>query len=410
MFYNRDMRGGQGERRSFRIMFRWLCENRPEIAVKNIPNVPFYGRWDDLLLAVDTTVEPVALDYIAHSLQLGDKLCAKWMPREGKHFNELSKRLRKYMGLSPKDYRKMLAGNTSVVENFMCKNAWGKIDYNHVPSVASTKYRSAFGKHDHERYAAWLESLSKPESGNKIHADAIFPHSLVNAYIKDWNYYLNDSRGNLDLTVEAQWKALPDYVPDGASFIPVCDLSGSMQGEPMCVSASLGIYLSERNKGPFKDAYITFSAIPSLQVVTGTLRDRLIGMKLGSIAENTNLEAVFRLILSKAVDARLSAEDMPQTILIISDMQFDHCIENKSNTAMDMIRRMYSETGYTVPNVIFWNVRTSSGVPVKAGEGGVALVSGFSPSVMKNLLSGEITPEKIMLKTLLDPRYERVVI
>jgi len=409
MFYNRDVRGGQGERRSFRIMFRWLCENCPEIAVKNIPNVPFYGRWDDLLLAVDTTVEPVALDYIAHSLQLGDKLCAKWMPREGKHFNELSKRLRKYMGLSPKDYRKMLAGNTSVVENFMCKNAWGKIDYNHVPSVASTKYRTAFGKHDHERYAAWLESLSKLESGNKIHADAIFPHSLVNAYIKDWNYYRNDM-GKLDLTVEAQWKALPDYVPDGASFIPVCDLSGSMTGEPMCVSASLGIYLSERNKGPFKDAYITFSARPSLQVVTGTLRDRLIGMKLGSIAENTNLEAVFKLILSKAVDALLSAEDMPQTILIISDMQFDHCTENRSNTAMDMIKDQYGKAGYDMPNIIFWNVRTSSGVPVKMGENGVALVSGFSPSVMKNLLSGEITPERIMLKTLLDARYERVVI
>lgn len=408
MFYNRDIRGGQGERRSFRLMFRWLCDNHPEIAIKNLNNVPFYGRWDDLFVAINTPVMADALDCIAGALKVGDKLCAKWMPREGKSRGKDARVLREYLGLTPKKYRKLLAGNTQVVENFMCQREWGQIDYNHVPSVASNKYRHAFGRHDFARYSEWLESLSKPESGNKIHADAIFPHTIVKGYLTD--EYYRPGLGKVDATLEAQWKALPDYVPDGASFIPVCDLSGSMRGEPMCVSASLGIYLSERNKGPFKDAFITFSRIPRLQVLSGSLRDRLEQMNLTAIAENTDLEAVFKLVLRKATEGSVLPEDMPQTILIISDMQFDQCMDKPSNTAMDMIRRMYGEHFYKIPNVVFWNLRSSSGIPVKITESGTALVSGFSPSIMKNLLTGDMRPDKIMLKTLMDPRYERVVI
>ena len=411
MFYNRDVRGGQGERRSFRLMFRWLCENYPEIAIKNLTNVPFYGRWDDLFVAVNTPVEVPAIDTIASALKAGDKLCAKWMPREGK--GKTSGRykdamvLRKYLDLTPRSYRKLLAGNTQVIESFMCSGKWESIDYNHVPSVASNKYRHAFGKHDFTRYSAWLESLSKPESGNKIHADAIFPHTIVHGYLS--NHY-GGIKG-LDKTLEAQWKALPNYVPDGQSFIPVCDVSGSMNGEPMEVSVSLGVYLSERNKGPFKDAFLTFSGHPKLQVLTGdTLRGKIEQLETSQWDMNTDLEAVFKLILSKATSGSVPAEDMPQTILIISDMQFDQCIEKPSNTAMDMIRRQYETAGYKIPNVVFWNVRTSQGIPVKLDEQGTAIVSGFSPSIMKNLLSGEMRPDAVMLRTLLDPRYDRVVI
>lgn len=404
-FYNRDIRGGQGERRSFRMVFTYMCIGFSYLARKNLHNVPFYGRWDDLLYAIGTPVERDALDLIAHALKSGDMLCAKWMPREGKSMSKQATILRKYMGLSPKQYRKLLAGNTSVVENFMCKNDWSKINYNTVPSVASTKYRKAFHKHDHERYASWLESLSKPESGNRIHSEVSYPHTLVNAYIRD-----GIGRAKTDATLEEQWKALPDYIPEGKSFIPVCDLSGSMVGEPMCVSASLGLYLAERNKGPFKDAFITFSRIPKLQVVRGSLLERLLQMNLSLIAENTDLERVFTLILSKAKESHLDPKDLPQTILIISDMQFDSCIYNSENSAIEMIRRQYREAGYEIPNVVFWNVSTREGVPVKVTDSGVALVSGFSPSIMKGLLSGDITPRNVMLKTLLDPRYERVVI
>jgi hypothetical protein len=418
IFYNRDIRGGQGERRSFRIMFNWLCSTHPDIAIKNLPNVPFYGRWDDLFEAIGTPVWMYAFDLIASALKAGDKLCAKWMPRENKKNSNIAHALREYMGLTPKQYRKLLAGNTQVVENFMCKHEWGAIDYNHIPSMASAKYRHAFGKHDFERYSGWLASLEKPESGNKIHADAIFPHTIVQEYLNSvrniyYGYGTGRTIGGVDATLEAQWKALPDYVPDGQSFIPVCDLSGSMSSNgnlPMAVSASLGIYLSQRNKGPFKDAFITFSRSPSLQVLSGNLMNRLTEMRLSSIAENTNLELVFKMILEKSVASRVPANEMPNTILIISDMQFDQCIARPSDTAMDMIRRNYSTYGYTLPNVVFWNVNSLGGVPVKIDENGTALVSGFSPSVMKNLLSGEMRPDKVMLNTLMSERYALVTI
>lgn len=426
MFYNRDIRGGQGERHSFRLMFLWLCKTYPNIAIKNLENVPFYGRWDDVFVALGTPVEGYALDFIAHALQAGDKLCAKWMPREGKSQSKIATMLRKYMGLTPKQYRKLLAGNTEVVENFMCQRDWGAVNYNHVPSMASNKYRRAFGRHDFNRYSEWLASLNKVKPDgtvNKIHADAIFPHTIVNGYIKNmrqnpgYGYARANNQGyeiTEDATLEAQWTALPDYVPDGESFIPVCDLSGSMMSltslTPMTVSASLGIYLSQRNKGPFKDAYIAFSQTPTFVYTTGSLRDRLVQMKLSSIAENTNLEKVFSMILEKSVSENVPVEDMPRTILIISDMQFDESIEHPNATAMDMIRGKYSAHGYPVPNVVFWNVRYSVGVPVKTNALGVALVSGFSPSVMKNLLGGELNPIKVMLKTLNSERYERVVI
>ena len=407
LFYNRDVRGGQGERRSFRVMFKYLCDFYPEVAIRNLANVPFFGRWDDIFVAFGTPVEKPALDVIASALKVGDGLCAKWMPREGKSNHRVAMKIMTHLGLKPKTYRRLLAGNTKVIETFLCNREWSAIDYNHVPSVASNKYRRAFGKHDFERYSAWLESLSKPESGNKIHADAIFPHTLVHGYGLSNYGHLNP----LDKTIEAQWKALPDYVPDGKSFIPVCDVSGSMYGEPIEVCVSLGIYLSQRNKGPFKDAFITFSGRPALQVLTGdTLRGRVEQLQKADWDMNTDLEAVFKLILSKSVAGRVPAEDMPQTIIILSDMQFDQCVRSPGNTAVDMIRRMYSDAGYTVPNVVFWNLRTSSGIPVKLGEQGTALVSGFSPSIMKNLLSGEMSPDIVMLKTLLDERYARVVV
>ena len=177
-------------------------------------------------------------------------------------------------------------------------------------------------------------------------------------------------------------------------------VSGSMEGTPMEVSVALGIYLSERNVGPFKDGFITFSANPKLQILNGTLSQRVSQLARSQWDMNTNLESVFKLILSTAKKHGLSNRDLPKNIIILSDMQFDRCVYGSSKSAMDMIRSMYSSAGYTVPNVIFWNLRTSTGVPVKSTESGVALVSGFSPSIMKTLLGGNTNPMKVMLSTL----------
>lgn len=407
MFYNRDVRGGQGERRSFRIFFRYLCVYYPEVARKNLKNVVEYGRWDDLLVGLETPVEDDIYDLFLYGLKAKDKLCAKWLPREGKSMDYFAKLFMAKWKLSPRQYRRLLATHTEVVENLMCNKEWGAINYNHVPSVAINKYRKAWYRNDPERYGAWVDALAKGDKDVKVNAGAIYPHTLVGSV-------LNNRNQKLDQQTQAQWDALPDYVPEGQSFIPVCDVSGSMgmyDGVPMLVSIALGIYLSERNKGVFKDGFITFSGKPTLQVLKSkSLREKILQLHKAEWGMNTNLEAVFNLLLNKAVESGLSNSDMPQTILILSDMQFDQCVTEPNASAIKMIRRKYEASGYSMPNVVFWNLRDSTGVPVKYNEEGTCLVSGFSPAIMQNLLSGDMTPENIVNNALNNPRYEAVTV
>jgi hypothetical protein len=230
---------------------------------------------------------------------------------------------------------------------------------------------------------------------------------LVKKYLSGY-YWSNPP---VDKAVELQWQSLPNYMPEGKMILPVCDVSGSMMGLPMEVCVSLGIYLSERNVGPFKDGFITFSTHPKLQLLTGkTLRDKVGQLSTAEWAGSTNLEATFKLILDSAKRGNLSDEQVPDTLLILSDMQFNQCVRNHSESAMEMIRRMYEEAGYTLPNIVFWNLRTSHGVPVKISESGVALVSGFSPSIMKNVLSKDLNPLNVVYQTLDNERYSTVVI
>lgn len=401
VFYNRDVRGGQGERRSFRMFIRWLSENHPTVMRKNLSLVPYFGRWDDIFATFGTEIEPLSLVYIATSLREGDGLCAKWMPREGKRgYAEYGNKVRKYMGLTERSYRKMLADLTKVVETQMCENEWSAIKYEAVPSVAHNKYRRAFGRHDPYRYGQYIEKALKGEV--KINAGAIFPHDIVRNILNH-----RDANPN---SVQAQWNALPNYVPEGQSFIPVCDVSGSMSGLPMEVCISLGIYLSERNTGEFKDAFITFSAKPRMQVLKGNLVSRVGQLKTAHWDMNTDLEAVFKLILDTAIAHGLDDSELPKNILIISDMQFDQCVRQPQDNVFQMIRRMYEEAGYTLPQVIFWNLRTSVGTPVKYNQQGTAMVSGFSPSVMSGLLSGDLSPMTAMLKILNSERYSVVTL
>lgn len=420
IFYLRDVRGGQGERLAFRILFRQICLNYPEVAIKNLVNVPFYGRWDDLFCAYETPVQDSAYDLILHGLKSGDKLCAKWMPRENKSFSFLAKSLMKYFELSPRQYRKLLSGNTEVVENLMCKREWEKINYSHVPSNAMLKYRKAFRKRDTERFLAFLESLKKGES--KINSKVLYPHEIVKQF---WGKQLEKDDEEL---LQQMWDNLPDFVGDG-SFITVNDVSGSMSGDPMLISVSLGIYLSQRNKSVFRDGFITFSGNPKLQYLKGSLRERINQLHRAEWGYNTNLEAVFDLILNKAKESNLKNSDLPKCILIISDMQFDQCVGMSSSkndrysyysrnsfstfnpTALEMIKDKYNKFGYDIPRVVFWNVRNSQGIPAKKDDFGVALVSGYSPSIMMFLLKGELdkfSPIEIVKDVVYSERYERV--
>lgn len=408
LFYNRDVRGGQGERRAFRVMFRTLCEIDSGAAIRNIANVPFYGRFDDLFAALGTPVEDAALGLFAAALRAGDKLAAKWAPREGKSQAAKANLLRQRLGLDWKGYRKLLAGLSQTVETLMCAKEWAGINYSHVPSQAAFRYRKAFRKKDQVRYEEYLMKLAAGDTSVKVNAEAMFPHQLVEQYM--YKLYAMP-----DQLIEAQWKALPNFVQEGASFIPVVDVSGSMTGQPMNVAIGLGMYLAERNVGPFKDAMITFSDKPKFHTCNEpTLQARVRSAMHMDWGMSTNLEAVFAMILKRAKAAKLAPEDMPNSVLILSDMQFNECVTTPSASALDMIERMYREAGYTKPQVVFWNLRTSAGVPAKKNAAGVSLVSGFSPSIMKTLLTGVNTPEptpyETMLATLNQDRYAQVVI
>jgi hypothetical protein len=413
----RDVRGGAGERELFRSLFRTLAADRSVAARRILGKIPELGRWDDVLVALNTKLEDDALGMIADALKNGDGLCAKWMPRKGEDANTI----RSYLGLTPKAYRKLLVGLSNTVEQKMCAKEWDKIEYGKLPSVASARYQKAFWRNDLERYQSYIESLEKGEE--KINAGAVYPYDIVKSL----------AYGNERVATE-QWKALPDYLNGSKeNILPVVDVSGSMccpaggSGKTTCmdVAVSLGLYLSERNEGIFKDTFVTFSSQPEMVTVSGNLKQRFQQMRTANWAMSTNLQAVFETILSAAVKHGVPAEGMPSMLLILSDMEFDRCVSvgaptktsywsgaapaqgDQVVTAMEMIRNRYEQAGYKVPQIVFWNLNGRAGnVPVKYNEAGAALVSGFSPAIMTSLLGGDdMTPQSIMLKTVMVDRY-----
>lgn len=419
LYWARDVRGGAGERRLFRAIIRYLADNHPEDLRANVQYIPEYGRWDDVLELFDTKLELDALRLISSGLTEDNGLCAKWMPRKGAAANKI----RSYLQVTPKQYRKGLVAITNVVEQAMCSGEFKSIDYSKLPSLAAARYQKAFEKHDPRGYQAYIDSLQKGET--KINASAVYPYDIVKSL----------TRGNAAVANE-QWKALPDYLAgsEGKNILPVVDTSGSMTGLAsggtvtcMDVSVSLGMYLAERNRGAFKDHFITFSGSPKLQKLTGSLSDRHRQLSSAEWGMNTNIKAVFELVLNQAVRNRVPHTDMPTQILIISDMQFDQCNGSRSYSSwgrgednctafnpnvVAMAKQMYAQAGYSCPEIIFWNVRASVGQsPVQITDTGVALVSGFSPAIMKNVLNAsemadcQITPLDIMMNVVNDPRY-----
>jgi hypothetical protein len=414
LFWARDVRGGAGERQVFKDILVYLAENHDLVLRPNLHLIPEYGRWDDLLVLVGTYLEKEAMTLISDALINENGLCAKWMPRKG----AVAEKLRKFTGMSPKQYRKSLVGLTNVVETKMCAKDWNSIDFGKLPSVASARYQKAFGKNAYESYSAYIASLVKGEA--KINAGAVYPYDVT----KSLNY------GNSSVANE-QWKALPNYM-EGANdmILPVVDVSGSMSCPAggsksvtcMDVAISLGLYISERNEGPFKDAFITFSSKPQLQVLSGSLNDRYTQMSNSDWGMSTDLEATFKLILDQATKHKLSQDKMPNKILILSDMEFNAAVSSGgystrfkatswNPTAQQMIEQMYADAGYKVPQIVYWNIQSrNGGVPVAFDTQGTALVSGFSPAIMTSLLGGDIeSPQQIMDKTILSERYAPVV-
>lgn len=414
--WTRDIRGGAGERDTFRTLFAHLITNEPALAVSILKKLPEFGRWDDMFTAFGTTLELDALRMISAALTIGNNgLCAKWCPRQG----PISNKIRSYMRLTPKEYRKMLVKLTDVCEQKMCAQSWDSIAYQHVPSVAAARYQKAFLKHDPVGYGAYKAKLVTGEV--KINAGAVYPYDVIR------------SLKNGDKTVaNAQWGALPDYLEGSdENILAVVDVSGSMKGVEVSgsvtaldVAISLGLYTSERLTGVFKDTFVTFSGEPAMLKVAGTLQQRYDQMSRADWGMNTDLGAVFKLILNSAVKGKVSESEMPTKILLLSDMEFDECVTTGGSGtsrghyssggapvsvgAMNFIKAEYAAAGYKIPQVVFWCLSGRSGnCPVTYNEPGAALVSGFSPSIVKSVLGGdEMTPASIMLKTVMIEKYD----
>jgi hypothetical protein len=402
----RDVRGGAGERQLFRDILVHLEKRDPDMALALLKKVPEVGRWDDIFVFSNPDLKSAAYTMLGDALRAQNGLAAKWTPRKGK----VAAEIRAFFGMTPKQYRKSLVAMTKVVETQMCAGDWDNINFNHVPSVASRNYKKAFGRHT-PKFAEYVAALVKGTPGVKVNANAIFPHDVLKGVINTYGSALNKTE--LD-HVTAQWDALPNYVGD-ASILPIVDVSGSMScpagktGSVTCldVSVSLGLYLADKNKGVFKDTFLTFSTKSELLTLKGNIVDKVNQMVRSKWDMSTNLHAAFEKILSVAVKAKAPQSDMPAMVLILSDMQFDQCVRN-DDSAMQMIERKYAEAGYTVPKVVFWNLNASDNVPVKSDKSGAALVSGFSPAIMASLLGADVeqfTPEGIMLKTVMVPRY-----
>jgi len=411
----RDVRGGAGERQLFRDILKYLEKTDVEAAKALLAKVPELGRWDDIFVFDGDVMKSVAYTMLGDALRSKNGLAAKWTPRQGK----IAAEIRNFYGMSPKFYRKSLVEMTKVVETDMCAKQWDSINFSHVPSVAASRYKKAFNRNTPE-YAKYVAELMKDPKDRKVevkvNASAVYPYDVLKGRIN--HYGVKFDKTELDL-IQKQWEALPNYVGD-ANILPLVDVSGSMgipagghgsKSNVTCleVAVSLGLYLADKNKGKFKDTFLTFSGRPELMHLKGNINQKIDQMVKSNWDMDTNLHKAFEKILDTAVSGKVSQDEMPEMVLILSDMQFNQCVKH-DDSAIQMIARKYEAAGYTLPKVVFWNLNASYGnAPVKFDKSGTALVSGFSPAIVKPLLAGDIetfTPETVMLKTIMDDRYK----
>lgn len=430
LFFVRDCRHGQGERRLFRVCMRWLSYENWALASNLVRLIPEYGRWDDVADLFNSGVKMQTVDFYALQLRrdMGAakadegpiSLAAKWAPTltaRDKERREQAKDLRCWMGMTPREYRKMLSSlraRLDVVERKMSAGKWSQIVYPAVPSRANLTYKDAFLRHDERRRRDYL---SKVQSGEeKINASVLFPHDIVYRYGKiSYNWYLPLPENT---ALEELWRALPNTLPEGRSTIVVADGSGSMLSgigstgvRALDVANALAIYFAERLPAPFKDEYITFSSHPRLVDLSGcaSLAGKLNEAHKHNECSNTNIEAVFDLLLDTAVNNRLTQSQLPDNVLVISDLEFDCGTTHATAPLFKSIERRWKRAGYRLPRLVFWNVCSRTGtIPVKENELGVALVSGFSPNVARLVMSDCLDPYEALLNELNAERYETV--
>lgn len=446
-FYGMDCLEGLGERNITKGIMHWLVDNHPEIIKKVYKYISDYNRWDTLILLADPSfnkneelrqeiVEWIKLtfihDYICMREDKSISLLAKWMPSENassKETKRMARQLMQDINIKPKDYRKMLSKlreKLRIVERDMSANNWNNINYETVPSKANLNYSNAFYRHDKERRQNYLDSLVKGES--KINSKVLAPYEICHKYGGSYGYGVKP----YDEALEQMWKALPQYQLD--DVLVVRDGSGSMtdtiSGKVTCldVATSLAIYAAEHNSKTWKNKFITFSSKPEFIDMSrygcSSLRDKIVLCSNYNDCTNTDIYKTMKLILNTAVSNGYKQKEMPKSILIISDMQFDsereyslyshyhyeHGIFNYDKTLFESIKTEYMAAGYKLPKIIFWNVdsRGNKTIPMQENELGMSLVSGFSANIFKMVLSDELDPYKELLKILYSKRYEKI--
>jgi predicted transcriptional regulator len=305
----------------------------------------------------------------------------------------------------------------------MSAKDWSEIDYSKVPSRANLIYNQAFLRNDEARRQQFLDAVKNGEA--KINAGTLYPHDIVAKYCTHTRW--NESLGHYDEGLESLWKSLPDAVDGCGNTLVVADGSGSMTDcigksniSALDVANALAIYFSERCSGEFKNNYITFSMNPQFVHFNedSSLLDKLRIAFRHSECSNTNIEAVFDLILSTAVKSHMRQEDMPKNIVIISDMEFDGAttinrwsgnFQSQMKTVFENITAEYNAAGYKMPKLVFWNVNSRTNtIPVTENDLGVALVSGFSANIAKMVMSGKTDPWEVLKETLDSERYSLV--
>jgi len=433
LFYIRDVRGGQGERRFFRTVMRWAASGKDtrESVRKNIQYFPEFGRWDDLYCLVGTSLEKDALSFIKEQLALDvqcktPSLLAKWLKSENASSHEtqrLADITRRYLGMTHREYRKTLSilrARINVLEVLMSANRWDEIEFDKIPSKAGLIYKNAFARRDIIK--AKYEKFAKDEN-TKVNATTLYPYEVVEKAIElmSRGYWDRSSIAldNVDrLMINKYWDNLSDFF-QGAKLNALCmvDTSGSMHGTPINVATSLGLYCAEKAGGPFAGHYISFSSRPQLIATEGVdFCDKVDRIVRTNLCENTNIEAAFDMVLNTAVRNAVPQSDLPEYILVISDMEFDSATGNywrhsgsnmcKANaeSVMETIERKWNAAGYRMPKLIYWNVDARQANIPMIGNHYVSYVSGFSPSIFKSIVTGK-TGWDLMMEAIGGERY-----
>lgn len=419
LFYARDIRGnGLGERRVFRVLLPYIAEKHTEELRHNIRFIPEYGRVDDFYSLVGTPLEEKMWEIVRYALSV-DKasmeegrpctLLAKWLKKadaSSPNTRKLGIYTAKKLGMSVYDYKRLcvkLRKYIDVVEQRMSANEWDTINYPAVPSRAMMNYRKSFARHDEERFNEYLNKVQSGEQ--KINSATLYPYDIVEKIL----YHNEDSK-----VLEAQWNNLPNYVDGDVNAVVMADVSGSMYGRPMATSIGLAMYFAERNKGAYHNLFMTFSENPQFVTVKGnTITKKINFISKADWGYNTDLEKALLKILDVAIENHCSQEEMPKSLIIISDMEIDEADDQEHRENFyDYVSRVYEEHGYKTPNVVFWNVNSRHDVFLADKDRkGVQLVSGQSASTFKNLIGCvDKTPVEMMYSVLNSDRYQAIQI